>query len=116
MERNRVRTYKYFMEGFKNSTQTELDNDLKQDYYRDKEVDDHTNDIFMQKVMEKIEKRRELLITVFPIYTQKYVAKEAGISISTYKNYLSGYNTGFTLRTLLNIADTLGCKPSDFLD
>lgn len=91
-------------------------NELKQDRVRDKEQDNLTNDIFMGNVMGRIEKRREDLMKSSPVYTQKYVARKAGISISTYKNYLSGYNTGFSLRVLKNIADTLGCKPSDFLD
>lgn len=104
------------MQNVKNLTQTGLKNDLKQDYAANKEIDNLTNDIFMENVMEKIEERRKLLKMVFPIYTQEYVAEKAGISISTYKNYLSGYNTGFSLRTLISIADTLGCKPSDFLD
>lgn len=104
------------MQDIKNLTQAELDNDLKQNHAAEKEVENLAIDIFMENVMERIEERRKLLKMVFPIYTQKYVAKKAGISISTYKNYLSGYNTGFTLRMLINIADTLGCKPSDFLD
>lgn len=104
------------MQNIKNLTQAELDNDLKQNYTADKEVDNLANDIFMENVMKKIEERRKLLKMVFPIYTQKYVAEKADISISTYRNYLSGYNTGFTLRMLKNIADTLGYKPSDFLD
>lgn len=99
-----------------NLTRTELNNDLKQNYYRDKELDNLANDIFMESVMEKIEKRRKELLKVSTVYTQKYVAEKAGISLSTYKNYLSGYNIGFSLRMLKNIADAFGCKPSDFLD
>lgn len=103
------------MQNIKNLTQTGSKNDLKQAYAADKEIDNLANDIFMKNVMEKIEKRRETLMKASHVYTQKYVAEKAGISLSTYKNYLSGYNIGFSLRTLKNIADALGCKPSDFL-
>ena len=104
------------MENLKNLTQAELDNELKQDRLGEKEQNDLINDIFMNDVMEKIEERRKELRKDFPVYTQKYVAEKAFISLSTYKNYISGYNTSFSLRMLKNIADILGCKPSDFLD
>ncbi|MDE6664002.1 MAG: helix-turn-helix transcriptional regulator [Lachnospiraceae bacterium] len=104
------------MESPKNLTPTELEKELKKERFRDKELDNIQNDIFMENVMGNIEKKRKALKKVSPVYTQKYVAEKAGISLSTYKNYLSGYNIGFSLRMLKNIADTLGCKPSDFLD
>ena len=104
------------MESLKNSTPTELGRELKKDHRRDKELDDHQNDIFMQNVLGKIEERRKSLKKISPIYTQKYVAEKAGISFSTYKNYLNGYNTGFSLRMLKNIADALGRKPQEFFD
>ena len=104
------------MQDIKNLTQAELDNDLKQNHAATKEGDYYANDTFMKNVMEKIEKRRETLMAVSSIYTQEYVAKKAGISLSTYKNYLDESNIGLRLRTLKNIADVLGCKPSDFLD
>lgn len=104
------------MESLKNLTPAESGSELKKDRRRDKELDDHQNDIFMQNVMEKIEERRKTLKKNSPIYTQEYVAEKAGISRSTYKNYLNGYNTGFSVRMLKNIADALGCRPSEFLD
>lgn len=104
------------MKNLKDLTPAELENELKQDRLRDKEQDDLINDIFMNDVMDKIEKKRKELLKVSPVNTQQYVAEKAGISLSTYKNYLSGYNTGFSLRTLKNIADTLGCKTSDLLE
>lgn len=105
-----------YMENLKNLTPAELENELKKDRLRDKEQNDLANDIFMENVMKNIEKRRKELKKASPVYTQERVAKKAGISFSTYKNYLSGYNSGFSLRMLKNIADILGCKPSDFLD
>lgn len=104
------------MNNFKNLTPAELERELKKDHMMDIELDEHQNDIFMEGVMEKIEKRRKALKKVSPIYTQKYVAEKAGISLSTYKNYLSGYNNGFSLRMLKNIADALHCEPLFFLD
>ena len=99
-----------------NLTQAELENELKQDYYADRELDNLVYDIFVKNVMEKIEKRRKELVSVSPIYTQKYLAKKAGVSFSTYKNYLSGKNNGFSLRMLKKIADALECRPSEFFD
>lgn len=93
-----------------------MEEDFKKNYFREKEHNDLTNDTFMQSVMEKIEKRRNAFKKKYPVYTQKYLAEKAGVSLATYKNYLRGYNTGFSLRTLKNIADALKCKPSDFLD
>ena len=104
------------MENLKNLTPTELEMELKKDHLRDKELDDLQNDIFMKNVMKKIEERRKTLNKASPIYTQKHVAEKGGISFSTYKNYLNGYDTGFSVRVLKNIADALGCKPSEFLD
>lgn len=104
------------MNNFSNLTQTELENELKQDYAGSRELDNLVYDKFMKNVIEKIEKRRKEFRKVSPIYTQEYLAKKAGISFSTYKNYLSGNNNGFSLRTLKKIADTLNCHPSDFLE
>ena len=97
-------------------TPEELEQELKKDRAGEKETDDIYDDIFMEAVIHKIEKRRKKLQKVYPFYTQKYVAQKAGISISTYKNYLSGYNTGFTVRKMKKLTDVLNCKPSDFLD
>lgn len=104
------------MKNFSNLTQAELENELKQDYSGSRELDNLVYDNFMENVVEKIEKKRKELKEVSPIYTQEYLAKKAGVSFSTYKNYLSGYNSGFSLRTLKKIADALKCRPSDFLD
>lgn len=104
------------MNNVSNLTQAELENELKQDYSGNRELDNLVYDIFMENVMKKIEKKRKELKEISPVYTQEYLAKKAGVSASTYKNYVSGYNNGFSLRALKKIADALKCRPSDFLD
>lgn len=70
---------------------------------------------FTDKVIDSLEKQRRKRWKDCKIYTQKYVAEKAGISLSTYKGYLRDRSYDIDLITVKNIADMLGCKLSDVI-
>lgn len=71
---------------------------------------------FAEKVIEELEDRRKERRKKYPACTQKYVAEQAGISLSTYKGYI--YDRGYCidLITVKQIADILGCRLSDVIE
>lgn len=92
-------------------TQVELERELKRDAIVDREIDgDTTNYLRITALMDKIEQER-----YSSEYTQKELAKKAGIGFSTYKDYLSGTSDNIKLKTVINIAHALRCKPSDLI-
>lgn len=71
---------------------------------------------FTEKVINELEERRKERRKKYPACTQKYVAEQAGISLSTYKEYVGGGNDCIDLITVKMIADTLGCRLSDVIE
>ena len=71
---------------------------------------------FIEKVIKYLEEQRRKLWKDYKKYTQKYVAEKAGISLSTYKGYVSGRSYHIDLITAKNIADALGCRLSDVIE
>lgn len=106
-------------------TQEELERELEHDRITDKEL---TNDDlwhYIQNVMGKIEDIRKERLAVLKksngldnskiSYTQEALAKEAGISLSAYKSYLSSYSDNISLKTLLKISKILQCDLEEIL-
>ena len=91
------------------NTQAELE--LKQDAIADRELDDTQNYMLMMALMDKIEQIRQECG-----YSQKKLAEKAGIGLSTYTDYLSCRSDNIKLKTVINIACALHCKPSDLID
>lgn len=71
---------------------------------------------FAEKVINELEERRKERRKHYPLYTQAYVAEQAGISLSTYKEYVGGGNDCIDLITVKMIADTLRCRLSDIIE
>lgn len=71
---------------------------------------------FTEKVIRVLEELRRKRWKDYRIYTQEYVAEKAGISLSTYKGYVSGRSHHIDLITAKNIADVLGCRLSDVIE
>lgn len=94
-------------------TQEELDRDLKLDSIAIKELNDDAQEETMAEAMENIEEMRKKRWKTNPELTQKHLAEKAGISLSTYKNYLSGLSDGIKSVTLWNIMHILQCSYDD---
>ena len=98
------------------SKQKQLEEELKRACKADKEVNDVLQYYFIDKVMENIETIRKKRFKDFPDnYTQKKVAKRAGISRSTYTNYVQSRSYDISLLTVWKIAQILDCNLSDIL-
>lgn len=97
-------------------TLAELELELKRDAAADREIDDTAVYSQIKILMEKIEYIRQERYNVSSEYSQKKLAEKAGIGLSTYKDYLSGASDSIKLKTVINIADALGCKLSDLID
>lgn len=97
-------------------TQAESERELKRDMIADRELDDTENYHMIKALMDKIEEKRKELKKTFPEFTQKKLAKKAGIGLSTYKDYLSGFSDNISLKTVIKIAHILQCKLSDLLE
>lgn len=107
---------------YRTLTQEEKNEELEKERIAEKEID--YTEIYrdIENVMKKIENLRrkrykELKETcsVDKYYTQKWLAEKAGISLSTYKNYLYGDSIDISLRTMLKIANLLRCDLQDIL-
>jgi DNA-binding Xre family transcriptional regulator len=72
-------------------------------------------ELFIEEVAKALEGQRRKRRKCYRIYTQRYVAEKAGISLSTYKGYVSGRSHHIDLITAKNIADVLGCRLSDII-
>ena len=70
---------------------------------------------FVEKVIKSLEEQRRKRRKSHSIYTQKYVAEQVGISLSTYKGYVRGDSYHIDLITAKGIADVLGCRLSDVI-
>lgn len=97
-------------------TQAELEQDLKNDVIAEREISDTENYRWMRAFMERVEYLRQERLNVSSEYSQKELAKQAGIGLSTYKDYLSGNSDNIKLKTVINIAHALRCKLSDLID
>ena len=93
------------------NTQAELERELKHDEIVDRELNDTQDYLRMEVLMDKIERMRQE-----HGYSQKKLAEKAGIGLSTYKDYLSGFSNNIKLKTVLNIAQIFQCKPSDLIE
>lgn len=90
---------------------------LKQENLRAEHELDLTYDYpFIEKVIETLEGQRKKRRKDFPAYTQEYVARKAGISLSTYRGYVKGRSYHIDLLTAKGIADVLGCRLSDIIE
>lgn len=88
--------------------------ELKRDRIADKEL--NTEQYYsIDNVMNNIERLRKERKKKCPYLTQDYLARKSGISLATYKNYLSGASDNITLKTLINIAQTLNCDVRELL-
>lgn len=96
--------------------QAEIDRELKRDVIADRQINNTTDYCWITALMNKIERMRQERLNISSIYTQKMLAKNAGIGLSTYKDYLSGLSDNIKLKTVINIAHVLRCKPSDLID
>lgn len=97
-------------------TPAELERELKRDVIVDREIDDTSDNRWMAALMDKIEYIRQERLNVSSEYTQKKLAKKAGIGFSTYTDYLSGSSDNIKLKTVIKIAHALRCKLSDLID
>lgn len=97
-------------------TPAELERELKRDVIVDREINDTSDYCWMAALMDKIECIRQERLNVSREYTQNKLAKDAGIGLSTYKDYLSGISDNIKLKTVINIAHVLQCKLSDLID
>lgn len=77
---------------------------------------------FCKHVMSNIEDLRKKRLKEYKAsggtdnrYTQQYMAYKGGISLSTYKNYLTGDSYDIKLITILKFADILRCEWHDIL-
>lgn len=93
------------------NTQAELERELMRDVIVDREIDDTMDYLWMAVFMKKIERMRKERE-----YSQKELAKKAGIGLSTYKDYLSGLSDNIKLKTVIKIAHAFRCKLSDLID
>lgn len=93
------------------NTQAELELELKQGAIADRELNDTQNYMLMIVLMDKIEYMRQKCG-----YSQKELAEKAGIGLSTYTDYLSCRSDNIKLKTVINIACALHCRPSDLID
>lgn len=92
-------------------TQAELERELKRDVIADRELDDTQDYLWMEAFMKKIEIMRQE-----HKYSQKELAKKAGIGLSTYKDYLSGLSDNIKLKTVIKIAHAFQYQLSDLID
>lgn len=69
-----------------------------------------------EKVIKDLEDRRKERRKKYPAYTQEYVAKRAGISLSTYKGYINDRGYCIDLITVKQLADILECRLSDVIE
>lgn len=100
-------------------TQEELEKDLKLDSKALQELDDATQEISIMAVMENIERLRQARLDASPDpseYTQKSMARKAGISLSTYKDYLTGTSDALTVKAVFNIKHALQCSLDDIME
>ena len=96
-------------------TKEELEQELEHDRIVEREINDVTQPIMIQDVMISIEKVRKSRQKEYPVYTQAYLAKKAGISRATYHNYLKGKYDSIELKTVLNIVHELRCNITDVI-
>lgn len=82
----------------------------------DRDMERIPQQAFIEKVINTLEEQRRKRWKDYRKYTQKYVAEKAGISLSTYKGYVSGRSHHIDLITAKNIADVLGCRLSDVIE
>lgn len=99
----------------KNMTLEELERELEHDRIVDRELNDTDNSTWMIAFMVKIERLRFERQKAFPQLSQKKLAEMAGIGLSTYTDYVAGRSDNIKLKTVINIAHALGCKPSDLM-
>ena len=92
-----------------------LEQELKRDRLIDRELNSLQYDS-LEILMDNIEYLRKKRFQTFPTYTQEYVAKRAGISISTDTNYRTNASDKSRLKTLLRILETLGCDYTEIPD
>lgn len=93
----------------------ELKQEARRDRRAEREMQRLTEEPFTEKVIKVLEEQRRKRRKNYSIYTQKYVAKQAGISLSTYKGYVAGRSHHIDLITAKGIADVLGCRLSDVI-
>ena len=103
-------------------TTKELNEELKHDYITDKELNQVNYYEYIENVLKNIENIRKKRLKelkssngINEHYTQKDVAKRAGVSITTYKNYMSRKSYNISLMTVLKIAHVLRCDLNDIL-
>ncbi len=99
-------------------TQEELDRALELDRIADRELDDTIPRHYIGNVMSEIEDMRKKRLAALEksnggfhssqnAYTQAALAEKAGISLSAYKNYLSGESCNVSLLTVLKLSKAL---------
>ncbi|MCM1253975.1 MAG: helix-turn-helix transcriptional regulator [Clostridium sp.] len=93
-----------------------LKRELENEKIAEREIADTENYMSIEVIMKKIEEIRKERQKASPKYTQKYLADKAGVSLSTYANYLSCASDNIKLKTVINIANALQCRLSDLLD
>lgn len=103
-------------------TTKKLNEELKHDYITDKELNQVDYYKYIENVLKNIENIRKKRLKelkssngINEHYTQKDVAKRAGVSIATYKNYMSRKSYNISLITVLKIAHVLRCDLNDIL-
>lgn len=82
----------------------------------EREMQRVTAGAFAEKVITDLEERRKERRKKYPAYTQKHVAEQAGISLSTYKGYINDRGYCIDLITVKQLADILGCRLSDVIE
>lgn len=93
-------------------TQTELKQESR---LAKREMQRVTQQLFVENVIKALEELRRKRWKDCKRYTQEYVAEKAGISLSTYKGYVTGRSYHIDLVTANGIADVLGCRLSDII-
>lgn len=89
--------------------------EIKNARHAERDIQRITGQPFAKKVIDALEEERKKCLKASSLYTQKYVAEQAGISPSTYKGYVAGRSHHIDLITAKGIADVLGCRLADII-
>lgn len=81
-----------------------------------REMERVARELFAEEVIKALEEQRKKRCKNYRIYTQGYVAEKAGISLSTYKGYVSGRSHHIDLITAKMVADVLGCRLHEIIE
>lgn len=102
-------------------TQEEREQELKSERIAEREIESSITSISTYEIMTNIENIRKMRKKKNPIYTQKYVAENAGMSLSAYKSHLPGNDEDsrekrvakISAEAVASIKEVLRCEYTD---